>query len=77
MARIDLPPGTASVQSTVPERFAATAGDRSEYARVLQYRPDMAAGVSALTRAVEGSSLPPRLHELVRLRIAQINACPT
>lgn len=63
MARIDLP--------------ETTNGPKAEHARAYSYRPEMADALSALYRATDASLLPPRLHELVRFRIALINQCPT
>lgn len=38
-------------------------------------RPELAKAVGAMDAAVAGSPLDARVHELVRMRIAQINAC--
>jgi AhpD family alkylhydroperoxidase len=38
-------------------------------------RPELAKAVGALDSAVAASPLDPRVHELVRMRIAQINQC--
>src|SRR5450432_3115026 len=38
-------------------------------------RPELAKAVGALDAAVTASPLDPRVHELVRMRVAQINAC--
>jgi AhpD family alkylhydroperoxidase len=38
-------------------------------------RPDLAWAVGAMDAAIASSPLDPRLHELVRMRIAQINEC--
>ncbi|MCU1400834.1 MAG: pcaC 2 [Acidimicrobiales bacterium] len=38
-------------------------------------RPEMAKAVGGYDAAVAASTLDPRLHELVRMRVAQINAC--
>lgn len=38
-------------------------------------RPELARAVGALDAAVASSTLDPRVHELVRMRVAQINAC--
>lgn len=44
--------------------------------RVWQLRPNLQVAVDAMTRAVfEESELAPRLRELLRMRIAQINGC--
>jgi AhpD family alkylhydroperoxidase len=38
-------------------------------------RPELAQAVHGFDAAVAGSPLDPRLHELVRMRVAQINQC--
>jgi alkylhydroperoxidase family enzyme len=59
MARIELPPG-----------------DGPEIMRVWGLRPRMGKAVAELSAAVyEGSELPARVREAVRMRIAQINQC--
>ena len=59
MARIDVPPG-----------------DGPEISRVWSLRPVMGKAVADLSAAVyEGSELPGRVREAVRMRIAQINQC--
>src|SRR3990170_1745769 len=50
-------------------------GDELEVMRAFALRPDLAAGASAYDAAVWASTLDWRLHELVRMRIAQINQC--
>ena len=50
-------------------------GDGPEVTRALSLRPGMAEAVGAWEKAVGRSSLDWRLHELVRMRIAQINQC--
>src|SRR5688500_19333115 len=50
-------------------------GDELEVMRAFALRPDLAAGASAYDAAVWQSTLDWRLHELVRMRIAQINNC--
>lgn len=50
-------------------------GDAPEVVRALGLRPELAAAVGAYDAAVWQSSLPWRLHELVRMRVATINAC--
>ena len=64
MPRIELP----------PEREG---GPTSAHGRAYSYRPHMADALRMLYRATDESELPPRLHELVRYRIAVINQCPT
>src|SRR3954454_10497118 len=50
-------------------------GDQPEVVRALMLRPQLAAAVAAYNEAVFASTLDWRLHELVRMRIAQINEC--
>jgi AhpD family alkylhydroperoxidase len=50
-------------------------GGQPEVVRALLLRPTLAAAVAAYNDAVFASSLDWRLHELVRMRVAQINAC--
>ena len=50
-------------------------GDQPEVVRALMLRPKLAAAIAAYNDAVFASALDWRLHELVRMRIAQINAC--
>lgn len=38
-------------------------------------RPELAKAVGGMDAAVAASTLDPRVHELVRMRVAQINAC--
>jgi len=53
-------------------------GEGSERERLLGLRPDMEAGMAQLTHAVyDGSILPLRTFEAVRMRIAEANDCPT
>jgi AhpD family alkylhydroperoxidase len=56
-------------------RIELPPGNHPEVVRALMLRPQLAAAVSAYNDAVFASSLDWRLHELVRMRIAQINAC--
>jgi AhpD family alkylhydroperoxidase len=63
MARIELPDGPDSGEP-VPE-----------VTRALSLRPGFAQAVAAYEKAVGRSSLDWRLHELVRMRVAQINQC--
>src|SRR5688572_2666434 len=46
-----------------------------EVVRALGLRPDLAAAVGALDQAVWRSGLDWRLHELVRMRVAELNQC--
>ena len=50
-------------------------GEQPEVVRALMLRPKLAAAVAAYNDAVFATELDWRLHELVRMRIAQINAC--
>src|SRR3954447_24297005 len=50
-------------------------GDQPEVVRALLLRPQLAAAVAAYNEAVFASALDWRLHELVRMRVAQINEC--
>jgi AhpD family alkylhydroperoxidase len=50
-------------------------GDAPEVTRALSLRPQFEPVVNAFEKAVARSSLDWRLHELVRMRIAQINEC--
>lgn len=50
-------------------------GDEPEVVRALRLRPRLAAAIGAYNDAVFASSLDWRLHELVRMRIAEINGC--
>jgi AhpD family alkylhydroperoxidase len=56
-------------------RIELPAGDGPEVVRALSLRPELAQAVAAYDRAVWNSSLDWRLHELVRMRIAQVNEC--
>jgi AhpD family alkylhydroperoxidase len=50
-------------------------GDTLEVVRALSMRPTFANAVSTYDNAVWNSTLDWRLHELVRMRVAQINEC--
>src|SRR3954471_10932214 len=50
-------------------------GDGPEVVRALSLRPDLGRVVAAYNKAVDESTLDWRMHELVRMRVAQINAC--
>src|SRR3954451_21636239 len=56
-------------------RVELPAGHGPEVARALAAAPHFAGVVMAYEQAVAESPLDPRLHELVRYRIAQINPC--
>ncbi len=58
-------------------RIAVPDGDGTERSRVWALRPDLGQAAAALAGCVyETSILPVRLRELVRMRIARVNACP-
>lgn len=67
MARVAL------VDEEVAARMRGVAGPEAR--RALMHRPAMADAVGLLNEAVAASSLDPRLHEVVRYRIALINGC--
>ncbi|HVS69156.1 MAG TPA: carboxymuconolactone decarboxylase family protein [Mycobacteriales bacterium] len=50
-------------------------GDQLDIVKALSLRPKLAGAVGAMNDAVFASTLDWRLHELVRMRIAQINGC--
>src|SRR3954453_22823307 len=50
-------------------------GDQLEVITALSLRPELAKAVGGFDAAVWNSSLDWRLHELVRMRVAQINEC--
>jgi AhpD family alkylhydroperoxidase len=56
-------------------RIELPAGDGPDVVRALSLRPELAQAVAAYDQAVWNSRLDWRLHELVRMRIAQINEC--
>ena len=56
-------------------RITLPEGNAPEVVRALSMRPELAAAVGAMDAAVWASKLDWRLHELVRMRIAQINQC--
>jgi AhpD family alkylhydroperoxidase len=56
-------------------RIDLPAGDAPEIVRALTLRPALASAVAAYNDAVFASSLDWRLHELLRMRVAQINGC--
>lgn len=47
----------------------------SEARRALAHRPALGDAIGLFNAATAASELPPRLHELVRYRIAQLNGC--
>lgn len=46
-----------------------------EARRAFAHRPDLGDAVGHYNEAVAQSDLPPRLHELVRYRVAALNDC--
>src|SRR5437867_349830 len=56
-------------------RIDLPAGEEPEVIRALALRPELAQAVTGYDQAVWNSGLDWRLHELVRMRIAQINEC--
>jgi alkylhydroperoxidase family enzyme len=56
-------------------RIEIPAGDGPEVTRALSLVPHFVEAVGALESAVWASPLPRRTHELVRMRIAEINGC--
>jgi AhpD family alkylhydroperoxidase len=63
------------VNNPLMARIALPEGDGPEVTRALSLRPGLAEAVAAMERAVGRSTLDWRLHELVRMRVAQINQC--
>jgi alkylhydroperoxidase family enzyme len=58
-------------------RINVPEGDDPELYRVWALQPDLGGAVAALSDAVYNKSvLHPRVREMVRMRIAQINDCP-
>lgn len=47
----------------------------NEIARALSYDPTLATAFRNLSDAVRHADLEPRMHELVRMRVAQLNEC--
>jgi AhpD family alkylhydroperoxidase len=56
-------------------RIELPPGPAPEVVRALSLRPRLAEAVGTYDRAVRASLLDWRLHELVRMRVAQINEC--
>jgi AhpD family alkylhydroperoxidase len=56
-------------------RIEIPPGDGPEVLRALSLRPQFESAVNALEKAVARSGLDWRLHELVRMRVAEINHC--
>ena len=56
-------------------RIELPPGDGPEVVRALSLRPELAEAVGKYDQAVWNSRLDWRMHELVRMRIAQINEC--
>jgi alkylhydroperoxidase family enzyme len=58
-------------------RVPIPAGEGTERERLWALRPEFEAAAQTLAAAVYGKSvLAPRVREVVRMRIAQINDCP-
>src|ERR1700738_646140 len=66
---------TIPCQAGSMARIDLPPGEELDVIRAFSLRPDLAAGASAYDGAVWNSSLDWRLHELVRMRVAQINQC--
>lgn len=59
-------------------RIPVPEGEGTERDRLFALRPELDAALAQLNQAVyEGSVLPLRTFEAVRMRIALINDCPT
>lgn len=56
-------------------RIEIPAGEGPEVTRALSLVPHFVDAVNAFEKAVWASKLPRRTHELVRMRIAEINGC--
>lgn len=56
-------------------RIALPAGEQLDIVKALSLRPSFAKAVGEMNAATFASTLDWRLHELVRMRIAQINGC--
>lgn len=66
-------PRLALLDEAVAAQMAGVAGPQAR--RAFMHRPRMADAIGNFNTAVADSKLPPRLHELVRYRIAEINGC--
>jgi len=56
-------------------RISLPNGDQLDIVKALSLRPGFATAVGAMNAATFASTLDWRLHELVRMRIVQINGC--
>jgi AhpD family alkylhydroperoxidase len=56
-------------------RISLADGDQLDIVKALSLRPSFAKAVGAMNAATFASTLDWRLHELVRMRIAEINGC--
>lgn len=56
-------------------RIDIPAGDGPEATRALSLAPHFEEAINAKEKAVWASPMPRRLHELVRMRVAEINQC--
>jgi|GEM_PF-1271099 len=66
-------PRVALLSEEAGAQFRRSVGP--EAGRALAHRPAMAEVIGRFNAVVARSELPPRLHELVRYRIAQLNGC--
>jgi hypothetical protein len=59
-------------------RISVPEGEGTERERLFSLRPEMSAALDRLNQVVyQGSVLPLRTFEAVRMRVAEVNACPT
>jgi AhpD family alkylhydroperoxidase len=58
-------------------RIALPPGGQPDVIKALMLRPDLATAVGAMNAAVGRSTLDWRLHEVLRMRVAEINGCQT
>ena len=56
-------------------RIELPEGDGRDVLRALSVRPQLREAFVGLNVAIHESPLDPRLHELVRMRVAELNAC--
>jgi alkylhydroperoxidase family enzyme len=58
-------------------RLRIPEGDESERTRLWRLKPKLGAAVDELTKAIyQETTLPLRIREAVRYRIARVNDCP-
>jgi alkylhydroperoxidase family enzyme len=66
----------SSTEEIQMARVEIPAGEGREASRIWQLAPLMGVGMAAMGKAMyEDSSLPVRLREVARMRIAQLNEC--